>query len=65
MSETHPQAAACGMFFLKTRGGWREKNSLTVGGDPEAGPVKVERVYSWRMRPQADDQSALPAENDE
>jgi hypothetical protein len=48
-----PQSAACAMFFLKTRGKWRENNSLTVGGDPEAGPVKIERVYSWRMRPAA------------
>jgi hypothetical protein len=39
------------MFFLKTCGGWRENQTLHIGGDGEAPPVKVERVYSWRMRP--------------
>jgi hypothetical protein len=46
MSETHPQAAACGMFFLKTRGKWRENQTLSIGGDVEAPPVKIERAAS-------------------
>jgi hypothetical protein len=49
-----PQSAACAMFSLKTRGKWRENQTLHIGGDGEAPPVKVERVYSWRMRPAAD-----------
>jgi hypothetical protein len=53
------------MFFLKTRGGWRENQTLHIGGDGEAPPVKVERVYSWRMRPAAEDWSVEPIIKDE
>ena len=33
---------------------WRRQSlSAHIGGDADAAPVKVERVYSWRMRPAA------------
>ena len=59
-----PQAVNAAQFFLKMRGKWREHQALTIGGDPD-NPLKIERVYSWRMRPPAEITSALPAENDE
>jgi hypothetical protein len=65
ISDTHPQAASCAMFFLKTRGKWRENQTLHIGGDGEAPPVKVERVYSCRMRPAAEDWSVEPIIKDE
>jgi hypothetical protein len=51
ISDTHLQAASCAMFFLKTRGKWRENQTLHLGGDGEAPPVKVERRTIRPPRP--------------
>jgi hypothetical protein len=49
---------------LKTRGRWRDQQAITIGGDAD-NPLRIERVYSWRMRLPADSLSAITVENDE
>jgi hypothetical protein len=59
-----PQAVNAAMFFLKTRGRWRDQQAITIGGDAD-NPLRIERVYSWRMRLPAESLSAITVENDE
>ncbi len=41
MSKTHPQAAACAMFFLKCRHGWRQEDKLVHEIEPGAVGVLI------------------------
>ena len=62
ISDTHPQAAACAMFFLKTRARWRETNRerepiagshLSVSIDT-IDPVEASRIYQRVISGNAD-----------
>jgi hypothetical protein len=59
ISDTHPQAASCAMFFLKTRGKCVRTRRCT-----SAAMVRLRRSRSGGSIP-GDETSAQPAENDE
>ena len=44
VSDDHPNAAACAMFFLKTRGRWRETNETVLSGPDSKAPAFVMNV---------------------
>lgn len=45
-SESHPGAVTAAIFWMKTRGRWKETNALEVGG-VDGGPMRSETVYRW------------------
>lgn len=46
ISDNHPGGVTAAIFWMKTRGRWKEANALEVSG-ADGGPVRSETVYRW------------------